>query len=405
MAKGIRLSIAADTKDFVKAVDNGIIEPLEDAAKVLETVGREGDQAGEKLERAMEDAQKETKDLAKEHRQLADTIKRESRAAGRDLDRNLGDATHSAKGNVQEFKREALQNFSEVTSSFDGSMSSVTDLAQGTFGGLAAGIAGPIGLAAGGAAVAVGLIGQAITEVGETSEENKAKAAEWASAYIEAGGKILSSAQIVAQAQDIITDSEKFDEAKTAAKDWGVNTSLAVLALAGDSAALIEVQDSLAIRTADANKKLAEQELQVTSDAGAVYDLADSVERGANTLKDLTGNMALGAQQADVFSESLRLTAENTAGAKKTVDEFGDAVYSLPDGTAIYIDAQTGRASQNVDDIEKKIFGIPSSKKVTVEVDLSNAERQMGDFFRTPRRVNFVELPKSSNNSLGGFKP
>src|SRR6476469_2247071 len=56
-----------------------------------------------------------------------------------DADEGIGHASER----VGEFKDEARQNFGEITSSFSGSMDSITDLVQGTLGGLAGSMAGP----------------------------------------------------------------------------------------------------------------------------------------------------------------------------------------------------------------------------------------------------------------------
>jgi hypothetical protein len=86
--------------------------------------------------------------------------------------------------------------------------------------------------------------------------------------------------------------------------------------------------------------------------------------------------MDIGQQTAGYYSRMLRDLAANTDGAKSIVDEFGDSITSLPDGTTIYIDAETGRATTKVDDIKQKIYSIPDKTAVVrVEVDSSAWDR------------------------------
>jgi hypothetical protein len=62
---GYSISIAADTRTFMTGVQKGIIDPLEDAANIIEEIGSESGRDLDKLERAMKDAQDETDDVRK----------------------------------------------------------------------------------------------------------------------------------------------------------------------------------------------------------------------------------------------------------------------------------------------------------------------------------------------------
>lgn len=145
------------------------------ADKALDQLGRSGKEAGDDLEDSLRDAQRQTGKTAAEYREMAEKVRAETakiKAQSRDDFEGAGGATG-------EFRDEALSNFSEVTSSFTGDMQSITDLAQGTFGGLAS-LGGPASLVFGGLAVAVGLVGQAFATSGEESDEFKEKIADLA---------------------------------------------------------------------------------------------------------------------------------------------------------------------------------------------------------------------------------
>lgn len=220
MAGGFSIGVAADTRAFESGVKAGIIDPVEDAQDALQDLGRAGDKAGDGLSRGSRDGELSLGKLGRAGKEAGDDIDRGARDAGRALDRlgrdgkDAGDDLEQGLKGAQkqtrltaddykamtakieaetakvkrqsqesfrgagegtaEFKDEALSNFSEVTSSFQGDMTSITDLAQGTFGGLAS-MGGPASLAFGGIAVAVGLIGQALVQSGEDSDEFKQK--------------------------------------------------------------------------------------------------------------------------------------------------------------------------------------------------------------------------------------
>lgn len=363
MARPIELNLVANVNDFLRGTER-IEDALDDVADSLDDVRIDADKAGDKAVDSFRD------------------MARAAKSAESDIE-DVGNKGFRGVGEKSaEFKQEAMQNFSEVTSSFDGSMSSIQDLAQGTFGGLASGIAGPLGIAFGAAAVGIGLIGAAIEGVGDATEADAEKAGEWAQAYIEAGSKILSSAQTVAGANEIITDPEKYKQAEENAKNWGVSVGLAVLAMAGNTEALAEATASLEARGDVAIDNAAKAEKASRDLTEAEIEYLASVATGRTALNEQTASMELGAEQADVYSESLRLLAENTAGATSVVDEFGDTVYSLPDGTTVYIDAETGQATTDITAVENKLYALPD-KVVKVTADTTEFQRAVDKLVNT----------------------
>lgn len=220
MAGGFSVGVAADTRAFETAVKSGIIDPLDDAQDALDDLGKSGDKAGDGLSKSTKDAEQSLSKLGREAKDAGrdiedgmrdgerslDKVGKAGKESGDDIERGLKDAQRqtartsddyrdmarkiqadsdrikasnreafdSAGSRTGEFKEEAVANFSEVSSSFAGDMTSIQDLAQGTLGGLAT-MAGPAGVAFGGLAVAVGLIGSALTQSGEDSDEFKEK--------------------------------------------------------------------------------------------------------------------------------------------------------------------------------------------------------------------------------------
>lgn len=178
-----------------------------DGERGLDQLGKAGKEAGDDLETGLKGAQKETARTAAEWREMTKDIEAQAERAAR----ANREAFRDAGGATGEFKDEALSNFSEVTSSFTGDMQSITDLAQGTFGGLAS-IGGPASLAFGAVAVAVGLIGSALTAAGEESEEFKEKIAGLAQAKLsDLFGDYQDSGDELARGlRDWATDADTF---------------------------------------------------------------------------------------------------------------------------------------------------------------------------------------------------
>lgn len=349
----IEIAIASETKAFKQGILTGIIDPLEDAIKKLRDLG--DTDGADKLERELKAAQHATENLSDETKRTAAAIEREYRdayrAAKKAADEGLDTKGFSkASEAAGEFKSEALQNFSEVTSSFDGSMSSIGDLAQGTLGGLASSLPG-IGLIAGGAAVGVGLITSAIEGVNEATEESKARAAEWAQAFIDSGSMIVGAAHTVAEVQAIATDPERYQQAKDNAKNWGIDVSTAMLAMAGNATALGVAQDGLD-RTAQKYKDTTDKVSQ------AALELNNRWNAGKDKLAELNGEMQQGREAASNVSDSLLKLVEGAANAGVEVDSLGNQVVNLPDGTSIFIDAQTKQASQNIDKFKGDTDGV-----------------------------------------------
>lgn len=212
MARKYEIGIAADTGLFEKAIKNGLVDPLEDAEDAFDDLEKAAKSAD--LDKELKKAENAADDLDEELDQTRDSLKRLKFAAD-----DVGDSTKAGFGkaseNVEEFKSEAAQNFSEVTSSFDGSMDSILDMAQGTLGGLASGIAGPLGLALGLAAAGIGAVVNGFVEADEKAEDLRLKAVEFATAAQDAGA---STDEWISGAAQIVDRIRELEELKST--DW-----------------------------------------------------------------------------------------------------------------------------------------------------------------------------------------
>lgn len=394
MPKGISIAIASDTTAFDRGVRQGIVDPLEQAVDVLDDVAKAGDTAGDKLDDAMRDAQRSTDGLSDEMRELKDRIEdatRKSRDlgdAGKRAGADYDDGLDRAKDGVNEFRDEANSTAREAAASFDGSAESIGDAIQEVTANAFAGF-GPVGAVAGLAAAAgIGLAMAGFEDVAQAQEESERRVDEWAQTFIDAGGRVLDAATYVAAAQAIMTDGERYKVAERNAELWGVSVETAVAAMVGQHDALAEAQRNVA---AAAEEEAAAMEGVPYDDVGTnLARMNSAAAEGQRALNGITGEMQSGAERASVMSGYLANLARTTDGATRSVDEFGDEVYALPDGTSVYIDAQTGQATSNVDAIERRIYGIPDRRNVTVavQVDDSQVDNYMARELNRYARVN-----------------
>ncbi|WP_067200124.1 hypothetical protein [Microbacterium sp. XT11] len=389
MTKGIDLAIAADTRAAMSAINRGIIDPLEDVSDLLDKVGDESQDAGRDLERSMRDAQRRTDDAADEIKRLRDELNKAGRAgkdSGDDVHRGMRRAADAAN----EASDELRQNLGETFSSFRGDLEDLPQIAQDVFGGLAGSVdslTGSIGLAAG--AAGIGLLIAAIQTAGEEQQKVKDRAADWANAYIEAGGRVLDFDTKMAGIKQVLT--EQYDEAKKNAELWGVSVQTAAAAMSGSEEAINRAQAGIN-KMKDGADELAASGATVTDQFGNITlagnDLAGTAVAGQAALDGYKRSLEIATAQADAYSIALIDTARSTAGATEAVDEFGDTVISLPDGRQIYIDAETGQATDDVNAIQQKIYGVQGKTvNITARTTVDTSE-----YDRVVRRISGTTL-------------
>lgn len=361
----IKIDFLANVRDFLRGTDDAE-DALDDVADSLDDMADAAKKGGREAERSVDDLEDSFRDAARRAKDLGDAGK----DAGREVERGMKDA----EDGVEELKDEANSTAREAAASFDGSAESIVDAFQEVAANAFAGF-GPAGAFAGLAAAAgIGLAVKGFEDMNEAEQASEERAAEWADAYVEAGSRILDASQVIESARAIITDPEQYKQAKKNAEDWGVSESTALLAMAGDTNALAEARKALADKEAGLSGALKDAGGNMRNLSHEQRENRREVQDGTASLNQLTGEMDRGDQRANVYAESLRLLADHTAGATRKVDEFGDTIVTLPDGKKIYIDAETGRATDNVDAIERKIYGIrDKTVDVNVRANLGSA--------------------------------
>ena len=373
--KGIEIGIASETKAFKQGVESGIIKPLDDAADKLDDLGKS--KGPDKLEAGMKDAQKATEKLGKEVKTTADQIEREFRDSYKSVAKSSDDGMSAATEGVQDFKQEANQSAKETAASFDGSFESIIGMAQEVSANALSGF-GPAGAVAGLAAAAgIGLAVKGFEDVDEAQKLAEASAAEWANKFIESGQRVVTSAQQTAGVIEIVTDPEKLNEAKDAAEAWGVETETAILAISGNAPALQVVNDAVERLGVNAEKAKVEA-LALSTEMGgtgiAVLPVVRQFDDASARLAVLNDGMAEGSKRAQLASDSLFAMANGAEDAVEQVDELGNKVVTLPDKTQIFIDAQTGLASQNIDRFKGDLATVEETKVVNLRMKVDESE-------------------------------
>lgn len=376
MARAHQVAIGADGRAFNSAIKNDVVKPLEDAARTLDELADAGADAGQdaargigRLEDALKDATRETERLERSSRDVGDV-------GGHSMDR--------IRDGASEVQNEIGQNLGAAVSTIRGDFSDLGQVGQDTLGGLAATAAamGPAGLA-GALALAAGAVGLgAITAGLEDAEARQQRlieqGAEWGKAFMESGGNILTASQIVAAGQEIFGDPERYKEAQQNAKDWGVEISTAVAAMAGSQSAIDAVTGSVDAQRAalEANARGADGLAQNIESATTGQNAAnDAYLRGKSSLDDLNGALNIGRETAGYMSEMLLDLVKSADYASEQTDDLGNKVITLPDQKQIFIDAETGEASTNVDNFRGNLETTASKVyESTVKVKLDSSE-------------------------------
>lgn len=289
MAKGVSLSVASDTKDFLNGIKRGVVQPLEDVSDVLQDVAKDGDRAGEQLEDSMRDAQKDTVKLSRDYDELNRKV-REAGRSGREFDSGMREGMTGAGEAVREFGDEAKQNISETFSSFRGEPEDFAQIVQDTFGGVISSL-GPLGMAAGAAgALGIGLILTAFEQGKISEQEFRERVAGLADTLIETGGEGAEAMQAVAdRMRDLVSPTEdgamSLDKIRRMAEDSGVEFSELAQAYAhagGDLEAYIREVDAAAASTYEQSDSVLQVNQATVAQKWALEGVSDELRNLAN---------------------------------------------------------------------------------------------------------------------------
>ncbi|KAA9105005.1 hypothetical protein [Microbacterium rhizomatis] len=197
-------------KELAKALD-GVSDSLDDVAT-------DGAKAGDKLEASFRD------------------MMRASDRASTAMKADSKQAFESSSENVRGFKDEAVQNFSEVASSFQGDMQGMADGVQGLTGGLASSLTPGIGIPI---AILGAAAGAFLQNWITASEESKTRVQDMYNAMVEDGAAFVTADRV--QKNLIAQSTDDINRAHERSIQLGVDEQLVRRAMAGEADAQSQI--------------------------------------------------------------------------------------------------------------------------------------------------------------------
>lgn len=305
----LSLDIAANTRQAQAQVKD-LGQALDKTADALDDIARDGSKAGDKLEGSF-------RDMVRASKRASDDVADGWKDAYRKAERASDDFQRDASGNVQNFKQEAVQNLSEVASSWKGDLEGMADGVQGLTGGLAASLTPGIG-------IPVAILGAAAAAFfaswQQAAEDSKQRVSDMYADMIESGNTFLSESFIQQAVKTLGEDAGKWADANKRVEETGIGIGDILRAMVGDQEALAAAQkvyvderdrEVAAIEASNrpleekttlieaANTKYAEQTdwiRQVIADTGTAVDkaqgVADAIRKGNDEMDKLAAKWA-----------------------------------------------------------------------------------------------------------------
>lgn len=409
MATGINFPLVANVAGFIRGTDD-VEAALDDVADSLDDLGQDGKDVGQDLGRDLgngaDDAAEAGDDLEKRFRRSLDGVTDASKAAGDDVGRNLGDGVDEGTARISEgteqMRDDATANATEMAASFDGSVGSMTDAAQGFISEGLAGF-GPAGAIAGmGVAIGMGVATSAMEKSKEEAQEAAEEIAGIASELIGLGkgGNVRATELINDRLKEMATTAEEGQNEllglKDTADELGLGFSDLARGMAGDSDAaarsIAEINAEMN-RLGDINNEnagaaynsatgkanserretinLLKEQREAIADANGVLDEGTEVYEAYNDVID-DGSSALVAQNEaiEANNEAKRESANAALEASNAEIGFAAAVQDTTEtiatnGATLDLNTEAGRANKSaLNDLASETLGLADANKV-----------------------------------------
>lgn len=333
----IDIGVGVDGKAVKQGIETGVIPPIKDAEKALDDLANS--HSPEQLETELDAAALASKRLKSETDATADAIEQDFRRAYAEVKTQSNGSLGSAAENTKEFKQEAAQNFSEVASSFNGSMTSIQDLAQGTLGGLASALPGPLAFAAGGAAIGVGIVGSIIEGANEKREELAQEIRDAVAQAFASGEEVIDDAKIKDRFGELWNDPEFSAQAESLSKRIGVSADQIIRAAAGDDTSIKVVQEAVA----SARAELEKLGRGGANELSALEIIFDPIEAQLDTVAQMR-------RDTDLLRQAWEDTGPAISHANSAAAELRDTVKSVPDEVKVKATVDTTDLDRTIRD-------------------------------------------------------
>ena len=367
MSKGVNIPIAADASQVVSE-GRKVAGSLDKVIDSLDDVATESRHTADATETAVHgmgtDATAAAATLERKFSEAFEQVRADAKRAGDTVDRETHAGTAKAGEATGEFKAEAVSNFSEVASSFQGDMISAVDLVQGTLGGLAGSIPG--------VGIAFGILGAAIGAWAAGAQadaaETKQVVDDMFNDMIESGNRWLSESFITEGVKSIIGDPAKWQQAQDLAKETGMSVGASLRALAGDQTYAREAQT-----------KLTEAQAKARDEQAA---LADAYRNTGQ--RNVEASQANGVHQESLarLSDALGTNADRAAKAAGQADAYAGAVRAASGTTK----AETDAIARGFDNLANRA---PVVQHVRAVVDTSEVDDLYYKLEHTPGTIEF----------------
>lgn len=350
----LSVDIGANTRAAQAGVRD-LSKALDATADSLDDIARDGDRAGDQLERSF-------RDMVADSSRASGSIARDHEAAAKDVARaydRAGDdgaaAFDKVKGGAGELQSELGQNLGSAVSTVRGDLTELGQVGQDTLGGLAATLAsaGPAGIV-GAAAVAAGAVGLGLVtaELEAQKEQAEELRNRLSGAYSEAateGRDYLSVQQLIAEASDLMFNPERAEEYKRIREDarrLGLDEVTVIDANTGSLEAQEQVLDRINQLIEEQNAKPRQDGFMGTAEWDEEMSQLEGVRDRWTAANDV----------AEQYAENARTAAEQAAQRhqkeRDQIKRTADAAQQRYEGLA-------------------ELYGKPVTQKVRVDVDSS----------------------------------
>lgn len=270
---------------------------------------------------------------------LADVVREAGQAerALNDIGTGGGKSLGRVKASAQEVTQEMGSNLGEAVSSVRGNLSDLGQVGQDTLGGLAATLAGagPAGLV-GAATLAAGAVGLGLVtaELEKQKEQAEELRSRLSGAYQEAadeGRAYLDTAQLIAEANDLMFNPERAEEYKRIRDDalqLGLDEATVIDANSGS----LEAQEEVLKRIADLRDELDAKPRQQGLGGTAEWDEENKQLRGVEERWRAANDVA--KQYAETARDATAQAAERQEKEREQIHRTADAAQSRYEGLA-----------------------------------------------------------------------
>lgn len=330
----ISIGVAADAREFTTGIDKGVIKPLDGVEKALEDVAKEGDQAGDKLEHALDGARQETSKFKQDQSDLARAVAAGQKDGTKSIELNNGQRTKIVRQGAKQAgaaaKAQLGGDLSQMTATSEGAVAGIGNTVGGIlagFGPIGAGIAAAVG-------IATGLIGGALHKSAEETKKNKEQVAQLAATWIEAGN--ASTDSVATQIDNLkkmatVTDGsvKSLKDIRTEAEKTGVPFKTLALAYAGSTDAQKEAIDINKKAIAQAREQVAASGNVGRGSGQLTLGLSKDNQKQIRDLEEKGKVLADARDQAEAYFDALDSAAVKSEQVQKdyaeaTKEQFSD---------------------------------------------------------------------------------